>query len=107
MPITMCMLGHYAGSILVEVTEIFNRFNLSSRNRALGSTQPLREMRTGNLPGGKGRSSRKAGNLTAICDPIVYKMWEPLRLAALWASTAYYRDSFISNYVYVRLTFHT
>jgi hypothetical protein len=33
----------------------------------LGSTQPLREMSTRNtLLGGKGRSARKAGNLTAI-----------------------------------------
>jgi hypothetical protein len=42
---------------------------------ALGSTQPLTEMSTRNLPGGgKGRPVRKADNLTAICEPIVYKM---------------------------------
>jgi hypothetical protein len=35
-----------------------------------------------------------ADNLTAICDPIVYKMWEPRHLTTLWASTASYRDSF-------------
>jgi hypothetical protein len=33
----------------------------------LGSTQPLTEMNTRNLPGGKGRPVRKADNLTAIC----------------------------------------
>jgi hypothetical protein len=33
---------------------------------ALGSTQPLTEMGTRNLPGGKGRPARKADNLTAI-----------------------------------------
>jgi hypothetical protein len=38
---------------------------------ALGSTEPLTEMSTGNLPGGKGRLERKAENLTAICEPIV------------------------------------
>jgi hypothetical protein len=38
---------------------------------ALGSSQPLREMSTRNLPGGKGRPARKADNLTAICEPIV------------------------------------
>jgi hypothetical protein len=43
---------------------------------------------------GKGRSARKADNLTAICKPTVYKMWEPRRLTILWAFTAYYRDSF-------------
>jgi hypothetical protein len=37
----------------------------------LVSTQPLREMSTRNLPGGKGRQARKADNLTAICEPIV------------------------------------
>jgi predicted transcriptional regulator len=38
---------------------------------ALGSTQPLAEMSTRNLPGGKGRPVRKAYKLTAICEPIV------------------------------------
>jgi hypothetical protein len=38
---------------------------------ALGSTQPLTEMSTKNLPGGNGRPARKADNLTAICEPIV------------------------------------
>jgi hypothetical protein len=40
---------------------------------ALRLTQPLTEMSTRNLPGGKGRPSRKADNLTAICEPIVLK----------------------------------
>jgi hypothetical protein len=34
---------------------------------ALGSTQPLIEMSTRNLPGVKLRLERKADNLTAIC----------------------------------------
>jgi hypothetical protein len=38
---------------------------------AFGSTQPLTEMSTRNLPGDKGRPARKADNLTAICEPIV------------------------------------
>jgi hypothetical protein len=38
---------------------------------ALGSTKPLTEMSTGNLPGGKGRPARKADNLTANCEKIV------------------------------------
>jgi hypothetical protein len=46
---------------------------------ALGSTQPLTEMSTINLPGGKGRPARKAENLTAVCEPIVYKMCGPPR----------------------------
>jgi hypothetical protein len=40
---------------------------------ALRSTQPLIEMSTRNIPGGEGRPARKADNLTAICEPIVYK----------------------------------
>jgi hypothetical protein len=38
---------------------------------ALGSTQPLTEMSTRNLPGGKEQPVRKADKLTAICEPIV------------------------------------
>jgi hypothetical protein len=38
---------------------------------ALGSTQPLPEMSTTNLPGGKGRPTRKVDNLTTIFEPIV------------------------------------
>jgi hypothetical protein len=37
----------------------------------LGSTQPLTEMSTRNLPVGKGWLARKADNLTAICEPTV------------------------------------
>jgi hypothetical protein len=38
---------------------------------ALGSTQPLTEMSTRNLPGGKERPACKADNLTGICEAIV------------------------------------
>jgi hypothetical protein len=54
---------------------------------ALGSTQHLTEMSTRNIPGGEGRPAPKA-DITAICEPIVYKMWEPQHLTALWVSTA-------------------
>jgi hypothetical protein len=67
---------------------------------ALGSIQPLTEMSTRNLPGCKGRSGRKADNLTAICEPIIYKMWEPRRLTTLWDSTVCYGDSF-TFYLYI------
>jgi hypothetical protein len=60
----------------------------------LGWTQPITEMSTRNLPEVKGRPARKADNLTAICEPIVYKVWEPRRLANLWVFMACYRDSF-------------
>jgi hypothetical protein len=38
---------------------------------ALGSTQPLTEMSTRDLSGGKGLLARKADNLIAICELIV------------------------------------
>jgi hypothetical protein len=61
----------------------------------LGSTQPLAEISTRNLPEGNGQAARKADNLTAICEPIVKKnVWEPRRLTTLWVSTACYRDRF-------------
>jgi hypothetical protein len=37
----------------------------------LVSTQPLAEMSTRNLPGGKGPPTHKADSLTAICEPII------------------------------------
>jgi hypothetical protein len=69
---------------------------------ALGSTQPLTEMSTRNLPGDKDWTARNADNLTAICEPIVQKMWESRRLTTLWAFTACYKESFIIIYIYIR-----
>jgi hypothetical protein len=69
-------LRHYvtswkiAGSSPDDV-DFFNLPNPSSSTMALGSTQPLTEMSTRNLPGGKGRPARRADNLTAICKPTV------------------------------------
>jgi hypothetical protein len=60
---------------------------------ALGSTQTLTEMSTRNLLVRKERPACKA-DLTAICDPIVYKVWKPRRPTTLWAFTACYRDNF-------------
>jgi hypothetical protein len=37
-------------------------------DEVLGSTQPLTEMGTRNLPGGKMRPAHRADNLAAICD---------------------------------------
>jgi hypothetical protein len=92
-------LRHYAtsrkvaGSSPDEVDFFFNLSNPSSRIMTQGSTQPLTEMSIRNLPGGKGRPARKADNLTAICEPVVKKMWEPRHLTTLWDFTACYRDS--------------
>jgi hypothetical protein len=67
----------------------------SIRTMTLGSTQPLTEMSIRNLTGGKERPARGADHLTATCESIVNKMWEPRRLTTLWAFTVCYRDSFI------------
>jgi hypothetical protein len=59
-----------AGSIPDEVIGFLNVPNPSSRNMALGSTHPLKEMSTRNLVGGKEWPARKA-DLTAIFESIV------------------------------------
>jgi hypothetical protein len=59
-----------AGSIPEEV-RFFNWCNPSCLTMALELTQPLTEMSTSNLTGGKGRPVRKADNLIAISEPIV------------------------------------
>jgi hypothetical protein len=56
----------------VQVPDKVDFLNPSNRTMALGSTQPLTEMSTRNLPGGGNkRPARRADNLTAICEPIV------------------------------------
>jgi hypothetical protein len=74
---------------------------------ALVLTQPLTEMSTRNLPGVRGgRPARKADSLTAICEPIVKKMWEPQHLTTLGASMVCYRDSFtLLEYLIFHLLF--
>jgi hypothetical protein len=69
-------LRHYATSRMVagscpDEVDFFHLPNPSSRTMALGSTKPLIEMTTRNLPGGKGRPERKVDNLTAISEPTV------------------------------------
>jgi hypothetical protein len=50
-------------------------------------------MSTRNIPVGKVRPARKADKLTAIYELIVWQMWEPRCLTALWAFTACYKDA--------------
>jgi hypothetical protein len=60
--------------------EVIAVLDLPDLSMALGLTQPLTEISTKNLPGSKERPARKADNLTAICEPIVYTMWVPEHL---------------------------
>jgi hypothetical protein len=64
-------LRKVVGSIPNEVIGFFNLPNPSSRTMSLGSTQPLTEMSTRNLPGDEEQPVRKADNFTAICEPII------------------------------------
>jgi hypothetical protein len=66
----MLQAGRSPVRILDEV-DIFNLPNPSSRTMVLGSTQPLKEMSTRKLPGGKKRPARRADNLAAIYEPNV------------------------------------
>jgi hypothetical protein len=62
---------------------------------ALGSTQPLTEMSTGDLPGGKGGGRRV--RLTILPPTLSRLSRENVGLSTshnLWAFTACYRDSF-------------
>jgi hypothetical protein len=63
----------------------FNLSNPSSRTMSLGSTQPLTEMGTRSLTGGKKRPARRADNLCRYLCAECLKMWP---LATLRASTA-------------------
>jgi hypothetical protein len=66
----LCYNRKIAGSIPDKVIKFFNLPNPSSRTMFLGSTQPLTEMSTRDLPGAKRRPARRA-DLTTICEPIV------------------------------------
>jgi hypothetical protein len=61
-----------AGRSMVREPDEVDYFNLpipSSRTIVLGSTQPVTEMRTRNLPLGKNWPARRADNLSAIYEP--------------------------------------
>jgi hypothetical protein len=51
-----------------DEVDFFNLRNLSSFTMALGPTQPLTEMSTRNLSGGKKQPVCRADNLADICE---------------------------------------
>jgi hypothetical protein len=91
---TMVQAGRSRVRFLMRPLDKFNWPNPSSRTMALGSTQPLIQMSTRNLPGVKG--GRRVGLSTSpsFVSRLSGNMWEPRRLTTLWAFTACYRDSF-------------
>jgi hypothetical protein len=73
----------------------------------MGSTQPLTEATTRNIPGDKGWSTRKADNTYRhVWADRLEKMWEPQRLTTLWAFTACYRDNFTFNFLTIQCTLY-
>jgi hypothetical protein len=92
-----CNAGSELALELSYVHDILNFYfqpNPSSRTMASGSTHPLTEMSTRNLPGGKGRTAPKADNLTGICEQTVYKMWEPRRAIPFFLRILVYLEDF-------------
>jgi hypothetical protein len=85
---TMLQAGRSPVLVRLRVMDFFNWPNPFSRTMALGSTQPLTEMSTRNLPGGKGRPARRTDNHTAICELNVCKLWKPQPLTTLRSTTA-------------------
>jgi hypothetical protein len=67
----MLQAGRSRDRVPITCSFFFNLPNPSSRTMALGSTQPLREMSTRDLAGGKRRPARRSDNVTANCEPIV------------------------------------
>jgi hypothetical protein len=59
-----------------------------------GRLSLLQKWVSGIFLGAQRRPVRKTVNLTAICEPTVYKMWKPRRLTTRWSFMACYRESF-------------
>jgi hypothetical protein len=66
--------------------------NPSNRAVILVATQSLTEMSIRKLSGSKRWPACVAEDLTAICDRIFHKVWEPRVSQPYEPSTAYYRD---------------
>jgi hypothetical protein len=62
---------------------LYKFHRISIHIMTLGFTQNLTELSIRNLPGGKWLPTPNADNLTAICDPILYTVWDSRCLSAL------------------------
>jgi hypothetical protein len=78
----------------------------SSRTTAPELTQPPIEISTRDLYGGTGWPARNTDTLTAICEQILYKMWDPRRLTILRASMVSYRSRFAFLLTLIRTQSH-
>jgi hypothetical protein len=101
-------LRHYAARSPVPIPDEVDFFTLpylSSRSMALGSTQPLTEMSTRNLPGGK--SGRHVGLTTLL--PSMSRISENVGAsisATLRASTACTGITLPYLYIYIYIELH-
>jgi hypothetical protein len=66
----LCATGRSRVQFPVSLLDFFNLANFSSRTTALGSTQPLTEMSTRKLSGGKGRPARGRLTTSPPSEPI-------------------------------------
>jgi hypothetical protein len=66
----MIQAGRSRDRVPMKWIFFFNLPNPSNRTMALGSTQPLPEMSTRNLPGGKGWPARRADNHTDCLENV-------------------------------------
>jgi hypothetical protein len=89
---TMLKAGRSQVRFSMESLNCLNSPNSSSRNMALGLTQPLKETSAGNLPGSKERPACKADVLSIICEQTV-DCGSPVD-PNLNASLACYRENF-------------
>jgi hypothetical protein len=84
------------GSIPGGVIGFFSDISPSDRSVALGSTQPLVQMSTRNIPGGKG------GRCVRLTSPLLraecHEIWGPKLPGTLWATPCLLRDSFTLPY---------
>jgi hypothetical protein len=99
----MLQAGRSSVRVPVEA-DFFNLPNPSSRTMALGLTQPLTEMNTRNLPGGKKRPAPRADNLATIYSRMSENVGastsrNPKGLHGL------YRDSFTLSLSFFMLSF--
>ena len=75
-------------------SEIFHWFNSSGRTVALGSTQPLTEISTRDLPRGVKVAGAHGSQPCDLHMPTVWKSWEPQPPGAFGTYIGLYRESF-------------